>query len=116
MTATPHSDVVVALTTCPNAEVAERIANVLVTERLAACVNQLAGIRSTYIWKGQLQTDAEVLLLIKTTTAQLATVETRLQALHPYDLPEFIAIPVCAGSQSYLNWVRQNIGPIDQVG
>jgi periplasmic divalent cation tolerance protein len=103
-------DVLVALTTCPDAETAQQIATALVQERLAACVNQISSVRSTYIWKGELQHDQEVMLIIKTSTAQLATVESRLKALHPYEVPELIAVPVCAGSQSYLDWVRQNIG------
>jgi periplasmic divalent cation tolerance protein len=103
-------DISIALTTCPDADSAHQIATILVQERLAACVNQIAGVRSTYIWNGVLQDEQEVMLIIKTTTAQLATVESRVKALHSYEVPEFIAIPVCAGSQSYLEWVRQNVG------
>ncbi len=102
------TDILLALTTCPSAESAELIASALVTEGLAACVNQLPGTHSTYLWQGRLHRDSEVLLLIKTTSSQFATLETRLKALHPYELPELIAVPVCAGSQPYLDWVRQN--------
>jgi periplasmic divalent cation tolerance protein len=102
------TDIRLVFTTCPDVNAAQQPATALVTEQLAACVNQLPGVQSTYLWQGQLQRDNEVLLLIKTTAAQLATLELRLKALHPYQLPEFIAVTVCAGSQSYLDWVRQN--------
>ncbi len=102
------TDVLLALTTCPDSESAELIANSLVTEGLAACVNQVPGVKSTYIWQGKPQNDREIQLVIKTTQQQWATLESRLKALHPYELPELIAVPVCAGSQSYLDWVRQN--------
>ena len=102
-------EVLIALSTCPNSEVGQKIANALVTERLAACVNQIPGIQSTYVWKGELQSDTEVLLVIKTTIEKLATVEARVKALHPYEVPEFIAIPVCGGSTAYLEWVRKSV-------
>lgn len=102
------TDILLALTTCPTPENAETLATTLVSEGLAACVNQLPGVHSTYLWQGQLQRDSEILLLIKTTATQLAPLEIRLKALHPYELPELIAIPVCAGSLPYLDWVRQN--------
>lgn len=101
--------VLIALTTCPTAEVAERIAIALVTEGLAACVNRVPGITSTYIWEGAVQSDAEVLLIIKTTDARFEVLKERLAGLHPYELPELVAIPVCAGSERYLGWVRQNV-------
>jgi periplasmic divalent cation tolerance protein len=103
------SDVLIALCTCPNAESAERIATALVTEKLAACVNQLPGVRSTYWWQDQVQTDEEIQLVIKTTTAKLATVEARIKALHPYAVPELIAVPVVGGSSEYLEWVRRSV-------
>ena len=81
----------------------------LVTERLAACVNRIAGVQSTYVWKGELQNDTEVLLVIKTTTAKLATLEARVKALHPYAVPELIAVPVVGGSKEYLEWVRESV-------
>ncbi len=93
--------------TCPDAASARRIAEALVTERLAACVNQLPGIRSTYRWQEAVQTDSEELLLIKTTDTRLAALERRLLELHPYEVPELIAVPVVQGHEAYLDWVRQ---------
>lgn len=93
--------------TCPDAASAQRIAEALVGERLAACVNQLPGIRSTYRWEGAVQTDSEQLLLIKTTSTRLPALERRLLALHPYDVPELIAVSVSQGHEAYLDWVRQ---------
>jgi periplasmic divalent cation tolerance protein len=93
--------------TCPEAASAQRIAETLVGERLAACVNQLPGIRSTYRWQDAVQTDSEVLLIIKTTDDRLTSLELRLLQLHPYDVPELIAVPVSRGHEAYLDWVRQ---------
>ncbi len=72
---------------------------------LAACVNLLPGIRSIYAWQGEIQRDAEVMLLIKTSTARFVALTQRLPELHPYDLPEIIAIPVSHGLPPYLEWV-----------
>ena len=101
--------VLFVLTSCPTREVAETISRALVTERLAACVNQIAGVQSTYIWDGEVQSDTEFLLAIKTTEGQIEALKTRVAALHPYELPELIALPVCAGSERYLDWVRQTV-------
>lgn len=106
---TDQDKVTLVLTTCPTAEVAQSIAQALVTEKLAACVNQLPGVTSTYIWEGQVQSDQEILLLIKTTEARRVEVENRVLALHPYELPELIALPVCAGAEKYLDWVRHTV-------
>jgi periplasmic divalent cation tolerance protein len=105
----PQDKILVVLSTCPTPEVAQAIAHALVSEGLAACVNQVTGVRSTYIWKGAVQTDAEVLLAIKTTETGFAALEKRLLSLHPYELPEVVAIPVCAGSEKYLQWVRDTV-------
>lgn len=93
--------------TCPDADSVRHIAETLVTERLAACVNQLPGIVSTYRWQGAVTTDAEHLLLIKTAAARFEALRTRLLALHPYDLPELIAVPVEHAHPPYLDWVRE---------
>jgi periplasmic divalent cation tolerance protein len=101
--------IVVAMTACPSREVADHVARTLVGERLAACVNQIPGVTSTYIWRGKLQTDAEVVLMMKTTVGKFDTLKLRVKELHPYELPELIAIPVCAGAENYLAWVRETV-------
>jgi periplasmic divalent cation tolerance protein len=95
--------------TCPDATSAARLAEALVGERLAACVNRLPGVTSTYRWKGEVATDVEELLLIKTTAARFEALKTRLLALHPYELPELIAVPVDRGHAAYLDWVRAGV-------
>jgi periplasmic divalent cation tolerance protein len=102
--------VIVALSTCPDEATARRLAQALVGERLATCVNRVTGIASTYFWDGRLQDDAEILLIIKTTTARLAELEARLRALHPYELPELLVLPVLGGNERYLEWVRTGVG------
>ncbi|MEW5836478.1 MAG: divalent-cation tolerance protein CutA [Pseudomonadota bacterium] len=99
-------DVLVCLSTCPNADTARSLAEALVSAGLAACVNQLPGIVSTYAWKGQLHTDQEVLLVIKTTAGRLGALRERLVALHPYEVPELVALPAVDGHAPYLDWVR----------
>lgn len=102
--------VIVALSTCPDEATAKRLAEAFVSERLATCVNRLGGVGSTYFWDGRLQDDAEILLIIKTTAARLAELEARLQALHPYELPELVVLPVLSGNERYLQWVRTGVG------
>jgi len=97
------------LCTCPDEVVAESIARALVLEGLAACVNRVTGLRSTYAWEGTLHDDAEVLLLAKTTGVQLANLSARIEALHPYDVPEVVAVEIGGGSERYLAWIGQNV-------
>ena len=97
--------VLLAYCTCPDADSAEAIAHALVEERLAACVSRLPGVRSTYRWQGSVEQADEVLLLIKTTADRLDALTARLRALHPYELPELIAVEVRAGLPAYLDWV-----------
>jgi periplasmic divalent cation tolerance protein len=101
--------VLMAFCTCPSAEVAEKLAQTLVSEGLAACVNRVGGVSSTYFWEGRLQDDAEILLIIKTTAGALAPLTARLRALHPYELPELIAIQAAGGNEAYLEWVRTGV-------
>lgn len=91
--------------TCPDTGHAERIAHALVTEHLAACVSTLPGITSTFRWEDAVQSQSEVLLLIKTTRERYDAMAARLLDLHPYELPELIAVDVCAGHPAYLEWV-----------
>ena len=95
------------LSTCPDAETAAKIAHVLVEERLAACVNRLSGIQSTYSWQGEIHEDVEVLLLIKTTRERFAALRGRLMELHPYEVPELIALDIIDGSPAYLDWIAR---------
>lgn len=99
-------DVLVCLSTCPAAETARALAETLVAEGLAACVNQLPGVISTYAWQGRLHSDPEVLLVIKTTAGRFEALRERLVALHPYEVPELVALPVVDGHAPYLDWVR----------
>ena len=99
------------LTNCPNAEVAQAIARALVGERLAACVNVLAPCRSFYEWQGKLCEDEEVPVLIKTSAARYAALEARVRELHPYELPELIAVDITAGLPAYLGWVAGQTSP-----
>ena len=103
--------VIVAFSTCPDEATARRIAEALVSERLATCVNRVTGMTSTYFWDGRLQDDAEILLIMKTTAARLAELEARLKVLHPYELPELVALPVAGGNEPYLQWVRTGVAP-----
>jgi periplasmic divalent cation tolerance protein len=85
--------------------VAQKLAAALVNERLAACVNILPGVRSIYRWKGKVENAREALLLIKARATDYPAIEKRLRALHPYDVPEILAIEIKRGSSAYLNWL-----------
>ena len=98
-------DLVLILTTVPSPDVGERLAQALVDERLAACVNLLPPMVSIYRWQGQVQRDVEQQLVIKTSRARLADAQARLTALHPYDLPECLVLTVDGGDPAYLAWV-----------
>ncbi|MCB1857327.1 MAG: divalent-cation tolerance protein CutA [Gammaproteobacteria bacterium] len=93
--------------TCPDRDSAERITRRILELGLAACVNQLPGVKSCYIWQGEIETAEEVLLLIKTTDDRYLELEQIIVSLHPYELPEVIAVPVKRGLPDYLFWVEQ---------
>lgn len=95
--------------TCPEDVTAARLAATLVQEGLAACANRIPGMSSTYRWQGAVHTDTEVLLLLKTTATRYPDLERRILALHPYELPEIVAVPVQAGLPGYLAWVAQSV-------
>lgn len=97
--------VVVVFSTFPSSDKAAEIARTLVDERLAACVNLIPSMRSIYRWQGQMCDETEALTVIKTTTEQLDALTARLTELHPYDLPEVIALPVTGGHEPYLAWL-----------
>ena len=97
---------IVLLTTCPDQASASRIARDLVESGLAACVSRVGPVHSTYRWQGAIQDEPEVLLVVKTVTDRYSELEMRLKSLHPYEVPEIIALPVTAGSEAYLSWLQ----------
>jgi periplasmic divalent cation tolerance protein len=105
------SDFVLALTTLPGDFDTAQLAQDIVASGLAACVTIVPGIRSVYTWKGVPQVDQEQQLLIKTTTEQIDPLWDVLQERHPYDVPEFLVVPVIDGSDEYLKWVDRSVGP-----
>jgi periplasmic divalent cation tolerance protein len=102
-----EDQILLVITNLPDRAVAERIAETLVTQGIAACVNILAECTSIYHWEGKLNRTGEVPLLIKTTKAAYPRLQDALRKLHPYEVPEIIALPVSAGLPEYLNWVVQ---------
>ncbi len=98
-------EVLVAVTTLPDAASAQALAARLIELRVAACVNVLAPCRSVYRWQGKIEAAEEVPLLIKTTAARYADLEAAIRAAHPYELPEIVALPVARGLPDYLAWV-----------
>jgi periplasmic divalent cation tolerance protein len=100
----------IVLCTVPNREVGSTIAESLVSERLAACVNIVPEISSIYRWQGKTQADTELLLIIKTNANTYQRLERRVQSLHPYELPEIIAVPISRGLPDYLAWIDANAG------
>ncbi len=101
----------VVLITVPEAETGLKIARTLVEERLAACVNLVPGLTSVYRWEGRVVEDGEVLLIVKTTTQAFPRLKERVLALHPYTLPEIIALPIWEGHLPYLAWVQAETQP-----
>ena len=99
------------LTTVPDEETAERIARTLVQERLAACVSRSSACQSSYWWQGKIAEEQEFMLYIKTLNARYPELEKKLVALHPYDVPEVIAIPLVKGFGKYLNWMEEEADP-----
>lgn len=103
-------EVLTVFTTWPDLETARKAARVLVEERLAACGNIVPGVESVYRWEGQVETGAEVLVVFKTVIGSYQMFETRLRALHPYQVPEVLALRVTDGLPWYLRWVERNCG------
>jgi periplasmic divalent cation tolerance protein len=96
---------IVIFTTCANAAEAERIAQALVTGRLAACVQILPAIRSIYLWQSKVESAEEHLLFIKTSQVRFEAVRLKIEELHSYEVPEVIALPITAGAGKYLAWL-----------
>jgi len=105
------TDLVLVFTTMPDDHRADALARTLVEERLAACVSVHAAMCSHYRWQGQLTSDPERQVVIKTARERLPALEARLRALHPYDLPEFLVLSAESGSAEYLRWVADAVGP-----
>ena len=105
------AEVLLVLTNCPDEETADRIATSLVENRLAACVNALAPVESTYRWQGSVEQTVEVPLLIKCTRDRYPALEEAIRQLHPYTVPEIVAFPVIAGFAPYLRWVAEETTP-----
>jgi periplasmic divalent cation tolerance protein len=99
----------VIICTVPNEETAAKISRTLVTEKLAACCNIIPGLRSIYRWKSEICDDAEYLLVIKTRAEVYERLEKRIQELHPYEVPEILALTVNQGLSNYLKWVDENV-------
>lgn len=99
------------LCTCPDDASAARIADALVGERLAACVNTVPGMRSTYRWQGAVEHADEHQLLIKTSRSRFDALRARIQALHPHAVPELIAIDIADGRPAYLDWIAAETSP-----
>jgi len=104
-----NAEFLLVICTCPNDGAATAVSTALVEERLAACVNRISGVRSRYRWKGHVETDDEVLLLIKTQAARYEEVEQTIHRLHPDETPEVIAIDIAAGASAYLEWIRDSV-------
>ncbi len=98
------------LTTIGSEEDAARLGRSLVEKRLVACVNVIGPARSIFLWKGKVEDESERLLLMKTRADRYVDLETAIKELHPYEVPEVIAIPIERGSQDYLSWVDENVG------
>ncbi len=105
------SDFVVVLTTLPIESDAEKFASQLVEEKLAACVSVLPAMRSVYRWQQAVERSDERQLLIKTASHRLTELEARIRALHPYDVAEFVVIPIIHGSTTYLSWLAESTQP-----
>jgi periplasmic divalent cation tolerance protein len=98
----------IVFVTCGSVGEAKRIGKAVVEKKLAACANIVAGVESIYRWKGKVERAREVLVVIKTTAARLRELEREVKRLHSYEVPEFIVLPIVAGSQEYLAWIEKN--------
>lgn len=110
MSITTETNACLALVTCATLEEAQKIAERIVTNKLAACVNIVGSqspLWSVYRWEGQVQQESEVLLIVKTLQSRLQALETEIRSLHTYQIFELIALPIQAGSQDYLSWLAQ---------
>ena len=107
----PGDDAIVVFMTAANGEEATRLADLLVGAHLAACVQILPAMESVYRWEGKIERQSEILLIAKTTTAKFAELEREVRALHSYETPEIVAVPMIAGSSPYLAWLIDSLNP-----
>ena len=108
MNAAPQ-DAIVVFITAPNKHEAARLAQMLVTSRLAGCVQILPAVESVYRWQGAVERQEEVLLMAKTLSAKFDELEREVRALHTYETPEIVAVPIASGSDQYLDWLRASV-------
>ena len=102
-------ETLVVFTTFPDQDTARRIVRTLIEERLIACGNLVPGVESIYRWKGEVETSNEVFAVLKTHQGKYVAMEDRLKELHPYEVPECLALPVSDGLRDYLNWVTETV-------
>lgn len=107
----PGDDAIVVFMTAASGEEATRLADLLVGAHLAACVQILPEMESVYRWEGKIERQSEILLIAKTTTAKFAELEREVRALHSYETPEIVAVPMVAGSSPYLAWLFDSLTP-----
>jgi len=105
------SDAIIVMVTCGSSGEAETIARQLLEEKLVACVNIAGRIRSLFHWKGAIARESESLLLMKTVLSRFDDLARRVKELHPYEVPEIIAMPIMVGNPDYLNWIEQATSP-----
>jgi periplasmic divalent cation tolerance protein len=104
------TDKIIVFVTCESTEQAERIAEALVTDKLAACVNVVPGVKSCYVWEGKLTWSNEVLLLVKTTRGRFDQLQDRVKAMHSYSVPEIVGVTIEDASDKYIEWIDRSIG------
>lgn len=112
--ATTVTDARVALVTAPSPDAAERLVRTLVDERIVACGNIMPGLTSIYHWRGAVERETEVLVVLKTTAAAVPRLLTRVPELHPYEVPELLVLTVVAGHGPYVAWLHDNVGDTDE--
>lgn len=103
------TDYIIVFCTVPNEAAAQKIARQLVEEKLAACCNIIPGLHSIYTWENKIQEDTEHLLIIKSRQKVFSRLEDRLKEMHPYSIPEIIALPIIKGNKEYLKWIGENV-------
>jgi periplasmic divalent cation tolerance protein len=108
---TPEIGALIVITTVPDENLAVKITESLLQQRLAACVHRLPTGQSTYWWQGKLESSTEVVLMIKSTQAAYTELETAIQRLHSHEVPEIVAVPVAAGLPTYLKWIADEVKP-----